>query len=164
MNWANILGFVGLALGAAGVIGGLVASEDRSDSLDRMVDARNRANAIETKKQTLTLRRQRLAAISKARKLRAASINRVYQQTSGAPGQSTVGAHYSVTSQLGGNLKYQNAYSDFTSQQSAFLRQSSIFGIQARQEGERTAMFQSFSGLGTTLFKNREDIVSIFPA
>ena len=160
-GWGNILGFMGLALGAVGLVGSFSASEDRSDALDRMADARNKANEIERRKQTLSLRRQRLQTIREARIKGAKQVSRAVAQ--GAFGGSFRGALGSTQSQAGGNFLFQNQFTSFTSQQNEFLRQSSIFGTQARQAGERNAMYGSFASFGGSIFKSREDIGSIFP-
>ena len=167
-GWGNILGFMGLALGAVGLVGSFSASEDRSDALDRMADARNKANEIERRKQTLSLRRQRLQTIREARIKGAKQVSRAVAQGafggSQTIGQSSFrGALGSTQSQAGGNFLFQNQFTSFTSQQNEFLRQSSIFGTQARQAGERNAMYGSFASFGGSIFKNREDIGSIFP-
>jgi hypothetical protein len=156
----SILGFIGLVAGIGGLIGGFFAGQERSSALDRMAEARNRANEIERRKQSLSSRRLKLQTIREARIKRATAVSRATAQ--GASG-SVRGAFGSIQSQAGGNFVFQNAFTGLVAKQNMFLSQSSIFGLEARKAGEMQNLFGAFAGFGGTIFSNRKDIASIFP-
>jgi len=160
MDFNNILGFIGLALGGIGVIGGLFAGQDRNEALDNMAASRNRANEIEKRKQALSSRRQALQTVREARIKRATAISRA--TTQGALG-SVRGAFGSLQSQAGGNFLFQNQFASFTSQQNTFLQNASIFGTAATKAGTDQALFGSIGKIGGSIFSNRNQIASLFP-
>jgi hypothetical protein len=155
----SILGFIGLAVGIGGLIGGFFAGQERSSALDRMAEARNRANEIERRKQTLSLRRQRLQTIREARIKRATAVSRATAQ--GASG-SVRGAFGSIQSQAGGNFLFSSDFAFLTNQQNRFFAQASIFGTEARKAGELATIFGAVSKIGGTIFDRRDRIAGLF--
>jgi hypothetical protein len=161
MNWGNILGFIGLAAGVIGVAGSFFASNARSDALDKVAEQRRQSNQLAIRKQKIQKRRQQQQIIREARIKRAGAVARAQTQTGGTRG-SLRGGLGSYISQASAQQGFVNQFTAITADQNAFLRQASIFSLEAREHGETANIFGSVRDFGSTIFSNRTQIASLF--
>lgn len=152
--WGSILGFVGLALGAVGVIGSFLSAQDRSEALDDYAEQRNRAQKLEREKNRIRARREKMQLIREARIKRAAAVAAATVQ--GARG-SVRGGFGSIISQSSSRLGYLNTLMAYTERQNIFLDRASQFALEARHAGERASMFGGIGKLGGTIFGLRSE-------
>jgi hypothetical protein len=155
MSLSNILGFVGLAATTIGVVGTYFKSEERSEALDGVAESRRKANEVEQLKQNLRDRRERISTVREARIKRATAVSRATAQN--AQG-SVRGAFGSLVSQGSSQIGFLNQFSNMTGQQTEYLRQASVFGLQARYAGEEANIFSGVGSIGATIFDKREKI------
>lgn len=154
----SIIGFVGLGLSLLGVVGQYMALDDRSDALDRAAAERQKANELAKRKQAIQKRRESLAVAREARIKRARALSMA--TTKGAAG-SVRGGFGSFISQGSAQTQFLNQYTGLTSQQNAFLAQSSLFSQKAREAGETATIFGSIGGLGGSIFDRRKELATL---
>tara|TARA_R110000803_G_scaffold164889_1_gene228518 strand:- start:6339 stop:6818 length:480 start_codon:yes stop_codon:yes gene_type:complete len=157
--FGNILGFLGLGLAAVSAIGSFSAASDRSEALDKQADQRRRAQELEDKKNVVKANRERMSLVREARIKRAAAVSNATFQ--GAQG-SVRGAFGSTLSQSNSGLQYINQMMSLTGEQNIFFNRSSQFALEARAAGERASIFKGVGGIGSTIFKQRDDIAGLF--
>ena len=157
--FSSILGFVGLALGAIGAIGGFFAAQDRSEALDDYAEQRARAQKLEREKNRLRARREKMQLIREARIKRAAAVAAATAQ---GVGGSVRGGFGSIISQSNSRLGYLNTLMNYTERQNIFLDRSNQFALEARRASETASIFGGVGKLGGTIFSSRDSIASLF--
>lgn len=157
-GWGSILGIVGLGISAVGLVGSYNAGNERSDALDRQAEARQKSNELSKQKQTLQTRRQKVQIIRETRIKRAGAVSNAQAQN--AQG-SVSGGFGSIQTQGGSQQAFLNRFTNLTGLQNSALKESAMFGLDARRAGETANIFASASNVGLSIFNQRTNIAGL---
>ena len=158
--WGAVLGLVGLGLGIGGSVFSIFKKSEGADYRRQALEAQKRANQLQQKRNALAVRRQKLQYIREARIKRAAAVARAQSQTGGTGG-SIQGGIGSIISQGSSGLGFLRQSSIYTSQARQELVNSTIFNNQAQSAFNQASIGMGIASIGGTIFDRRKDLFSI---
>jgi hypothetical protein len=150
-----------LAFTAYSTIQGQKYAKKQSKNMQKQTEARNAADAQRNKYNQLQSKRQRLAAIRKAR-IQQAAISGSMGNVLGQGGTSGfVGALGSLGSQASSNIANINVAEGYGNEISRLNTMSANYESAANQAGSKRSMWSDMDVLGSTLFTNSDKITNL---
>ena len=157
---STYIGAASLGISAAGTYGAYSQGKKSLALQKESVASRNKANALDIRKQDLQAKRNRLSIMRESRIKRARAVGLAQSQTGGIGG-SVRGAFGSTISQGSSQTAFLNQFVNLTGQQTMFLNQSANFTSGATSAAGKANIFSAVGGFGTTIFDRRQDLAGL---